>query len=576
MRNNAYLLMSILLIIFLSTISFVSGDEEFTCVLNEDVTRTYPDTPEGHSDCECNKNCRKEGNTQMQACGNACGNVGIGGCSCAPKWNDWKYQCIVSRCTAVKDAEEKATAEEVFEEVRPKLVPKKFGESFGKLTFSKGQSQMLRDQKVIKASDGYSSYDLIYGDIIHTEKDASVEITTDDGAVRLGADTTLKFIGLKFDPVSNRRITSSPDARYTPDPGSFEYKIDDKAFWDNLWKDIVDFHKENPPKNIPSCFSGSVSCLYETAQFIEKGVAWFDKKIKKDFPTDIVITPTTAITTRGTEFSVEVADDGTTKVTTLDGIVIVTDLANRKSVIVNANNQITVPKTGLGDITTIDSNSINEWWTEGVFAENEVVSINYAQGKIQQPDGNWKRMNSKTKIKKGDVIKTGSENLISLNLGGDSWTRIGPKSIFEIEDRTTFLLKEGKLYVYIWNRMDLTFKTPTTTYALEDTEFILDFDEDTNTSTLYLYQGKVEQTTLTGESIEMNGGHIVVTKKDGTVETSELTVSKDEWSLMVDEKVDKYEHSKGEFILIVFLIIGLPIIMIGLAIWYIISKKKKK
>ncbi|MFH0797843.1 MAG: hypothetical protein V1906_00365, partial [Candidatus Woesearchaeota archaeon] len=86
----------------------------------------------------------------------------------------------------------------------------------------------------------------------------------------------------------------------------------------------------------------------------------------------MVMTPAVAVTTRGTQYSVAVANDGTTTVACLEGTVVVTDLASRESVILEANYTITVPKTETGfsedelkqKLALIDHSSLDRWWAE--------------------------------------------------------------------------------------------------------------------------------------------------------------------------------------------------------------------
>lgn len=83
-----------------------------------------------------------------------------------------------------------------------------------------------------------------------------------------------------------------------------------------------------------------------------------------------VCTPTVIVAIRGTQFTVEVAEDNTTTVTVLRGVVEVQNRAGVGNVSVEATHRIIVPQVlgGLdeqemsGRITAIDSESINKWW----------------------------------------------------------------------------------------------------------------------------------------------------------------------------------------------------------------------
>lgn len=237
------------------------------------------------------------------------------------------------------------------------------------VTLTHGQVEFWRDGKVSPITSGF---EINAGDTIQTGGDGTVELVSEDGTVQLfGKDTTVGFIGLEFEPP---RVVYPDTPEGILDP-NFKLEFDNMAFWKQLFEDLVEFHHDNPPKYLKTCVTAmsgvtAAQCLADTATYVYDGITWFDKKIKKDYSTGIVVTPTTAITTDGTEFIVEVADDGATTVTTLEGTVFVTDLISRKTVIVGLNHKLTVPKTttGLGEqelqqgLTTIEHESIDRWW----------------------------------------------------------------------------------------------------------------------------------------------------------------------------------------------------------------------
>jgi hypothetical protein len=262
-------------------------------------------------------------------------------------------------------------------------------EVHGTIKVNKGVVRILRDGLITQETDGY---EVRAGDTIKTDKEGIIGVVSKDGLVQLHGDTVVGFIGLEFDPVAERRVIRSPiDAPWVADPSSFKYpEVDDMAFWNALYDDLADFHTENRPSFIVSCGKALIgdalalaSCGMDSAAFVYGGTAWFQKKIEKDKAAGIVITPTVAITSTGTEFTVEVADDGSTTVTTLEGNVIVTDLTSRKSVEVSTDEQFIVPNTAgpvgrgpLVNVRTVDSESIDKWWSEEL-AQESVQDVSY-------------------------------------------------------------------------------------------------------------------------------------------------------------------------------------------------------
>jgi len=116
-----------------------------------------------------------------------------------------------------------------------------------------------------------------------------------------------------------------------------------------------------------------VGCGAQHIAFLLDGSLWTKSKPKKDtrtFSREWIFTKTVLVNHMSTEFTVEINPDGSTTVTTLEGSVLVTDLTSRNSVVIDANNRITVPETPAGlfeielqkKITKIDS--IDGWWKQ--------------------------------------------------------------------------------------------------------------------------------------------------------------------------------------------------------------------
>lgn len=84
-----------------------------------------------------------------------------------------------------------------------------------------------------------------------------------------------------------------------------------------------------------------------------------------------VYTPTVVVAVRGTEFTVEVAEDNATTITVFEGAVEVQDIVSGSSVFLEANQTLTVPQVSGGltqqdmsnRVTGVDLGSIDKWWT---------------------------------------------------------------------------------------------------------------------------------------------------------------------------------------------------------------------
>ena len=225
-----------------------------------------------------------------------------------------------------------------------------------------GTVQILRDGK-ITSLDSYIKANA--GDVIKTGNDGFIEYSLNNTKTKLGPDTLGVVLGLDN---SNKKVITPLD--WDKDP-NYKPELDHWEFWKNTAVDLIDFIDKNRPNYLKSCAEGDVyGCSWGTVEFIHGGVGWFNEKIEKDFKKNMVVTPTVAMVPIGTEFSVAVDQDGATTLTTLDGEVVVMDLASRKSTIVGAYQTITIPKTDKGlstaelqrSLTNINSSSIDRWW----------------------------------------------------------------------------------------------------------------------------------------------------------------------------------------------------------------------
>jgi hypothetical protein len=192
------------------------------------------------------------------------------------------------------------------------------------------------------------------GDTIRTDSGEDLDIETDDGTIKIEEDSVVGFIGFDF----YKPQVYVPMKPLGSEFDNIKYEYDEMSFWTGLADDIVDFNVNNPPTYFYTCakaFAKVISpnaygkCGASVVLFVTKGTLWFKKRINTDVPsTSMSLTPTAAVSTYGTEYAIEVASDGSTSISVLDGSVLVTDLASRKSVIVSSNQTITVPNTENG------------------------------------------------------------------------------------------------------------------------------------------------------------------------------------------------------------------------------------
>ncbi len=93
-------------------------------------------------------------------------------------------------------------------------------------------------------------------------------------------------------------------------------------------------------------------------------------QVEKSNRTFEVRTPAVVTSVRGTEFTVNVENDGTTTVMAFEGAVSVTDITSNNGITLVANQSITVPNTPtgltqeqmLGRVTRVPTETLDKWW----------------------------------------------------------------------------------------------------------------------------------------------------------------------------------------------------------------------
>jgi len=199
--------------------------------------------------------------------------------------------------------------------------------------------------------------------------------------------------------------------------------------------------------------------------------------------------------------------------------------------------------------------------------------IEAVKGKVEiQKDGNWQKLIEETKVKEGDVIKTGSSGNVNLKLDNI----IGPGSEVEVEAEDSILLKAGKMWAWVGHIIEGQFKvkTPGAAASIRGTEFILEYDESTSTSTLHLQKGEIELTSTAGEVKEIVAGQTAITNEDGTIQIESLDLSQEEWNAFIQEQV--FEGDDVGKTLLIFGILFIISAGILAGITFIIKKKSGK
>lgn len=169
--------------------------------------------------------------------------------------------------------------------------------------------------------------------------------------------------------------------------------------------------------------------------------------------------------------------------------------------------------------------------------------------KVKQADGSWKQITTDDKLKEGDVIKTG-DGTVDLYFFDGSVVTLGKNSEFTAgnidSENTIFDLNFGRIWAWIQklDQRKFSVRTPTVVHAVRGTEFMLEYDPDTRISTVHLYEGILDVTTSTGETIELNAGESISVENDLLTESSSM--DEDEWYAFLDALYEDEVEVQGD------------------------------
>lgn len=113
-------------------------------------------------------------------------------------------------------------------------------------------------------------------------------------------------------------------------------------------------------------------------------------QVEKSNRTFEVRTPAVVTSVRGTEFTVDVENDGTTTVMVFEGTVSVQDLTSNKGIMLIIGQSVTIPRTAmglipedmLGRVTRIPEETLDRWWEEDLVTTGEQSSTVQGDGSL--------------------------------------------------------------------------------------------------------------------------------------------------------------------------------------------------
>ena len=213
------------------------------------------------------------------------------------------------------------------------------------------------------------------GDILVTgsESDTIVGIVSKNGLVQLWKDTATMFVGIESRPDSDgTEVVLTLQPRATACQG-----LSDSAL---MSCDL--FYELLAESGIPEHLALEVLGTAVILSIWEGTVHFVSGDYEGELTINLILTPTAVIIPRGTEFTVEVASDGTTTVSTFQGFVEVVDLVSGDSITLGADQRLVLPAVGgLSEDemrslrTAFDPKSVEQWWSPS--GQPPLVGTNY-------------------------------------------------------------------------------------------------------------------------------------------------------------------------------------------------------
>ncbi len=163
--------------------------------------------------------------------------------------------------------------------------------------------------------------------------------------------------------------------------------------------------------------------------------------------------------------------------------------------------------------------------------EKPVATIANLEGEIWvvKKDGSRRRVIPDTVVYSGDTIES-KEGRMTLTLQDGHKIIINKNSQFIFEEPDAIELIFGRIKASFSANKRFTVSTPIANIAIRGTEFILNHDQTTETSTLHLSEGEVEVTVGSKTEIVQAGNSVVV---DGGITSTAL--SAEQWELLTQE-----------------------------------------
>jgi hypothetical protein len=144
---------------------------------------------------------------------------------------------------------------------------------------------------------------------------------------------------------------------------------------------------------------------------------------------------------------------------------------------------------------------------------------------VERPDGTKVIPGKELYLKVDDKVMTGEESKVNIIFGNAGRMNLGPNTILRVGSALLdqYYLAKGTLKTTLEGQK-LEIRTPTASIFNKGTEFVTEYNETTNTTTVYLYSGELEIQSIK-QTMTLSAGNYCTIGPDGTITSAPLTSS---------------------------------------------------
>jgi hypothetical protein len=198
---------------------------------------------------------------------------------------------------------------------------------------------------------------------------------------------------------------------------------------------------------------------------------------------------------------------------------------------------------------------------------------------VVRPDGTKVIPGKELYLKVDDKVITGEESRVNIIFGNAGRMNLGPNTELRVGSALLdqYYLARGSLKTKLsWaDKPKLEIKTPTASVFIKGTEFVIDYNETTNTTTVFLHEGVLEVNSA-AYVMNLTAGYYCTIGPDGRISSNQL--SSGDWKSLGSKF---YEEASQESIFkiytwLTFAVLALSVIVVTVVIRREKAKQHKK